>query len=72
MARSDSQNPYPREWRILYRAAISETNPHEMSKKISDAEEVIVERVRETFRETGLDAQAEREALDDAIYALRA
>ena len=66
------RNPDPREWRLLYRAAIFETDPCEKSQRISDAEEAIVERVRETFCETGADHQGEREALDDAMYALRA
>ncbi len=69
---TDFRNPDPREWRLLYRAAIFETDPCEKSKRISDAEEAIVGRVRETFCDTGPDHQGEREALDDAMYALRA
>ena len=69
MEKDNSQNPNPTEWRVLYRAAISETNRYERS---SEAEEAIVERMRELFRETGAEAGAEREAMDYAMYALRA
>jgi len=73
MKKGDAQNPYPTDWRVLYRAAIfSKTNSYEMAKRISDTEEAIVERMRELFRESGADAQGEREAMDDAMYALRA
>lgn len=68
----DSQSPHPREWRVLFRTAIFETNDHEMVKKISDAEEAIANRMHELFGKTGPDVEEEREALDDATYALRA
>ena len=64
MKKGDAQNPYPTDWRVLYRAAIfSKTNSYEMAKRISDAEEAIVERMRELFRESRADAQGEREKL---------
>ena len=69
---SSSQGPHSTEWKILYRAAIYETNDYELPKRISDAENAIIQRMREIFRENGVDAEAEREALDDALYALRA
>lgn len=72
MARPDSQNPSPREWRFLYRAAIFETNPCEKSNRIAEAEAAVAKRLREIFRDATLDAEAERDALDDALYALRA
>jgi hypothetical protein len=73
MANSDSQNPYPREWTVKYRAAIfSQTNSPEMMKRLSDAEDAIVQRMRELFRDTGADVEEERAAMDDAMYALRA
>jgi hypothetical protein len=72
MANSDSQNPSPREWRIKYRAAIFETNSPEPMKRLSDAEDAIVQRMRELFCETGTDVEEERGAMDDAMYALRA
>jgi hypothetical protein len=73
MANSDSQNPYSREWTVKYRAAISsQTNSPEMKKRLSEAEDAIVQRMRELFRETGVDVEEERGAMDDAMYALRA
>lgn len=72
MTNSDSQNPHPKEWRILYRAAIFEKNSSAMIKKLSDAEGAIVDRMLELFRETGVEVEGERESMDDAMYALRA
>jgi hypothetical protein len=68
----DSQSPHSPEWKILYRATIFETNGSERAKRISDAEKAIVERMRELLRETGADVEGEREAMDDALYALGA
>ena len=72
MEKSDPQNPTPKDWRLLYRASFLETNRFKKSKRISDTEVAIVERRRELFRETGADVDAEREAMDEAMYALRA
>ena len=60
------------EWRRLYRAAILEIDGHFVEKKISEVEEAILARTVEIFRQTGPDAAAEREDLDDAMYTLRA
>lgn len=49
MEKSDFQHPYPTDWRVLYRAAISETNSDEIAKRMSEAGEVIVEHMRELF-----------------------
>ena len=64
----------PTEWRALYRAAFrSRADSYETAaKRISEAENAIAERMCQLFRETGVDVAAEREAMDDAIYALRA
>ena len=72
MAKSDPQNPYPSEWRVKYRAAILQTNSPETMKRLSDAENAIVQRMRELFLDTGTDVEEERAAMDDAMYALRA
>jgi len=73
MEKGDSQNRERTEWRILYREAVfSQANSYEKVKRIDDAEEAIVERMRELFRERGAEVEGEREALDDAMYALRA
>ena len=50
-----SQNPHPRDWRVLYRSAVLETNNSEIAKRLSDAKEAIAEHMRELFRETGVD-----------------
>ncbi|MGC1450301.1 MAG: hypothetical protein WA830_09715 [Candidatus Sulfotelmatobacter sp.] len=72
MKKGESQDPYPAKWRVLYRAAVFETDSSEMAKRLSAAEEAIAEHMRELFRATGADAEQEREAMDDAMYALRA
>jgi hypothetical protein len=72
MANSGPQNHYPREWRVLYRIAILETNRCAIAKELADAEDAIVRRTRELYQETGTAVEAEREALDDAMYALGA
>jgi hypothetical protein len=42
MPRFDSQNPHPRDWRILYRVAIFERDSRVIEKRLSDAEDAIV------------------------------
>ena len=71
MAKCDAQNRHPREWRVLYRAAIFEHDTCEISKRLSDAELAIIERARELLQEKGSAVEGEREVLDDAMYALR-
>ena len=71
MANGDLRYPDAQEWRALYRAVFN-PDKREMEKRLADAEKAIVERMRQLFRETGADAQGEREALDDALYALKA
>lgn len=72
MANRDLQVPDAQEWRVLYRAAVFNPDEREMARRLADAEEAIVERMRNLLRETGAEAQGEREALDDALYALKA
>jgi len=57
-------------WRLLYRAAIQETNRSLLHQRISEAENAVLSRGREILYE--LSAIEEREQLDDALYALRA
>ena len=59
-----------RNWRSLYRAAILETNNRVLPQRVSEAEEAVRERGREIFYGDG--TSEEKEALDDALYALRA
>ena len=70
------RNPFPapaslRNWRELYRTAISETDPQKAQLSIAEAEEALILRGRELFSIPG-DTSDEAEALDDALYALRA
>jgi len=58
-------------WRALYVAALFETDETRMPVRIADAEKAIVARSRELFS-AGSDTIEEDQALDDALYALRA
>jgi hypothetical protein len=59
-------------WKYLYRAAVFETNKRLMPMRISEAQNTIVDCINELSRDTGFDVELEREALDDALYALAA
>lgn len=66
--------PSPRNsesWRELYTAALFETDRKQIPARIADAEHAIVARARELFA-AGNDSIEEDQALDDALYALRA
>jgi hypothetical protein len=58
-------------WRALYTAALFEPDLHQVPSRIALAEKAIVARARELFS-TGFDTIEEDQALDDALYALRA
>jgi hypothetical protein len=60
-----------RNWREFYIAALFETDSDKIPKRIAAAEKAIVVRARELFA-TGIDTIEEDQALDDALYALRA
>lgn len=60
------------EWRAKCRTAILETKISAIEKELSEAEDAVVTRIRELFRKTGVDVELERDALDDAMYNLRA
>ena len=57
-------------WRFLYQAAILETDRNVLARRVLEAEKAIVERAREVFY--GPATLEEMEALDDALYILRA
>ncbi|MGC2474447.1 MAG: hypothetical protein WA485_08930 [Candidatus Sulfotelmatobacter sp.] len=59
-----------RDWKILYRAAILETDRTVLPQRVSQAEEAVRARAREIFYAHG--TSEEEEALEDALYALRA
>ncbi len=70
----ESLDPSPQRlnsWRALYMAALFETNRSLIPVRIAEAEEAIVTRARELFS-AGDDTIEEDQALDDALYALRA
>jgi hypothetical protein len=58
-------------WRELYCAALFETDKSRVPNRIADAEKAIIARARELFS-AGADTIEEDQALDDALYALRA
>ena len=60
--------PNHADWKTLYRAAILETNTTGIPKLVSEAEKAVISRKRELFGTMG--TFAEKEALDDALYAL--
>lgn len=57
-------------WKTLYRAAILETNKGLLPQRVSEAEEAVKARGREIFYGKG--TPEEKEALEDALYALNA
>ena len=58
-------------WRELYTAALFETDTKLIPERIADAEKAIMARARELFAASS-DTIEEDQALDDALYALRA
>ena len=65
-----SQYPQPGDWKTLYRAAILETNQNLIPHIVSEAEKAVLSRARQLFGTMG--TLEEKEALEDALYALRA
>ena len=57
-------------WKALYRAAICERNRNAIPGRISEAERAILAGGRELLRKPG--SREERNALDNALHALRA
>ncbi len=62
--------PNRTDWRTLYRAAILETNKSVILNRVSEAEDAVIARVREIFY--GGETGEEKDALEDALYTLRA
>lgn len=58
------------DWKALYKAAISQTNQRIVRQRVSEAENAVLVREREIFYSQG--TAEEEEALEDALYALRA
>ena len=57
-------------WKTLYRAAMLETDKNAVLQRVWEAEEAVKARGREIFYSNG--TAEEEEALEDALYALRA
>jgi hypothetical protein len=65
--------PIDNAWKTLYKAAIFETNRNIIPLRLSVAEQAVLARGRELFRQTGnCEEFEEREELDMALYCLRA
>lgn len=60
-----------RAWRRLYTDALFEVDSAKLPSRIAEAEAALIVRARELFHDPG-DNIEEEEALDDAMYALRA
>lgn len=58
------------DWRVLYKAAILETQKKAIARRVSEAEAAVLARGREVFYDGG--SAEEKEALEDALYILRA
>jgi len=58
-------------WQDVYRAALFETNRNKAARLIDDAEKAALTRGRDLRVQTK-DFTEERDAIDDALYALRA
>jgi hypothetical protein len=58
-------------WKVLYEAALGESDLNRLPERIDDAEAAIAIRVRELFYAVGDEAE-EGESLDDAMCILRA
>ena len=65
-----SVSPKQISWKSLYRAAILETNKSLLQRRVHEAEEAVLARGREIFYDSS--NPEEWEALEDALYALRA
>jgi hypothetical protein len=65
------QPPNIKLWRELYKAAVFETDRNKLLKRIAEARMALIERARELFRDNG-DRDNEGQAIDEAMYALRA
>ena len=57
-------------WKVLYKAAINEPDKTLGSIKVAEAENAILARGRELFYDDG--TLEEKEAIEDALYILRA
>jgi hypothetical protein len=64
-------SPDVRAWKRLYTEALFEIDSSKLPERIAQAEAALIVRARELFHAAG-DNIEEEEAVDDAMYALRA
>ena len=55
-------------WKALVEAAILEANVHDLSRRISDAQEAVMDRIEDSFQTA---SQSERQSLINAMNCLR-
>jgi len=55
-------------WRGLVEAAIFETNPDDLSRRIQDAQDAIMDQIEDSFQSA---SQSERQAMINAMNSLR-
>jgi hypothetical protein len=68
MTTSDSSLHYP-EWKTPYQGALLEADPKKLAERVAEAEVAIFKRLQQLNRSQ--DGHVEREAIEDAIRALR-
>ncbi|MCU1297622.1 MAG: hypothetical protein JWO91_1900 [Acidobacteriaceae bacterium] len=71
MSSPSLSSPEPTAWKALYKAALFEMDCAKRPDRIAKAEKALVIRARELFKANG-DDREEKEALDDAMFALHA
>ena len=61
-----------RRWKAAYKAAIVEPNKYTIPSAVFEAEKAILARTQELSAQSGVEAEIEKIALDDALHSLRA
>jgi hypothetical protein len=56
------------DWRLLVEAAILETNPDDLSQRIQDAQDAIMDHIEDSFQTA---TQSERQSMINAMNSLR-
>jgi hypothetical protein len=56
------------DWRLLVEAAILETNPDDLSRRIQDAQDAIMDHIEDSFQTA---TQSERQSMINAMNSLR-
>jgi hypothetical protein len=69
MITSEARGLATQPWKVLYQAAITETDINKLPERLSDAEAALTARARELFYASGDDGE-EGESLDNAMCIL--